>query len=249
MLPGNDLKWWETWFWDNLFLFFLLLNLRWAQLYVSLVLLQSDGPNTPNRVFTGVGGGGVQFERNITRVVQVFPFIVKCFFQIHRQGNIWGCVTQTRVYTRAHSAQVASSSEWVNDFLVSNWPWQSHMNIVSDNIHTVLHCLHNSPNSHLSTSNFLTLTLCPISFVLHLSFAVISPLTSVFASCYSSLDSIAISIFAVAVATLLPGFKKSLEKCLMTEWGACQTPPLNMREVQCFHSAIAVLCCEIFTNW
>ena len=55
-------------------------------MYVSLVLLQSDGPNTPNRVFTGVGGGGVQFEWNITRVVQVFhkrgyvPFIVKCFF-------------------------------------------------------------------------------------------------------------------------------------------------------------------------
>ena len=77
------MKWWETWFWDNLFLFFLLLNLRWAQLCVSLVLLQSDGPNTPNRVFTGVGGGGVQFEWNITRVVQVFhkrgnvPFIVK----------------------------------------------------------------------------------------------------------------------------------------------------------------------------
>ena len=184
MLPGNDLKWWETWFWDNLFLFFLLLNLRWAQLCVSLVLLQSDGPNTPNRVFTGVGGGGVQFEWNITWVVQVFlkrgyvPFIIK-FFQIHRQGNIWGCVIQTRVYTRAHSAQVASSSEWVNDFLVSNWPWQSHMNIVSDNIHTVLHCLHNSPNSHLSTINceqFLTLTLCPISLALHLFFTVVSPL-------------------------------------------------------------------------
>ena len=85
------------------------------------------------------------------------------------------------------------------------------MNIVSDNIHTVLHCLHNSPNSHLSTSNceqFLTLTLCPISFVLHLFFAVVSPLTSVFASCYSSLDSIAVSIFAVAVATLLAWLQK-----------------------------------------
>ena len=38
---GNDLKWRETWFWDNLFLFFLLFHLRWAQLYVSLVPLTS----------------------------------------------------------------------------------------------------------------------------------------------------------------------------------------------------------------
>ena len=34
---GKDRKWRETWFWDNLFLFFPLFNLRWAQLYVSLV--------------------------------------------------------------------------------------------------------------------------------------------------------------------------------------------------------------------
>ena len=49
----NGLKWRENWsnhflsrikvqsrgpFWDNLFLFFLLFNLRWAQLYVSLVV-------------------------------------------------------------------------------------------------------------------------------------------------------------------------------------------------------------------
>ena len=41
VICGNDLKWRETWFWDNLFLFFLLFNLRWAQLYVSLVSIWS----------------------------------------------------------------------------------------------------------------------------------------------------------------------------------------------------------------